>query len=238
MSTLPRREAGRDAARFGPDPRRSPVPVPAPREAPRHAPAVGGGRVAELEAQLVTERRRADEAEQALASRPSTEPEGSFGMRAERLLRLAEAEARDMRATAARDATALLERTQAEAEQHRHEVEQSLIARGAAFDRESAERAAKLTGREQQLAADLDAHRQEAERVREVAAADADAIRREAVNDAERTRAVVAEEGRQLRAEAGAEAERLREIQRAARGDLAELGRTLSHVLSIPDSAG
>src|SRR5689334_16350999 len=161
MSTLPRREVGRDAARFGPDPRGAVVPPPRRDEhrqgggeqagggIPTPRPAARTDRVAELEAQLAAERRRAEQAEQALAGRRSAEPEGGFGMRAERLLRLAEAEARDMRAAAARDATALLERTQAEAETHRHEVEQELISRSAAFDRRSAERDATLTAREQ-----------------------------------------------------------------------------------------
>lgn len=231
MSTLPRREAGRDAARFGSDARRP--PVPAPRDAPK-----GGERLAELEAQLAAERRRAEEAEQALAARPAAEPEGSFGMRAERLLRMAESEARDMRSNAARDATSLLERTQAEAESHRHEVERSLIARNAAFDRESAERAATLSSREQQLVDDLDMHRQEAERVRQAATDDADRIRRDAVVDAERTRAIAEEEGRQLRTEAKAEADRLAAVQKRARQDLAELGRTLGGALSMPDAGG
>lgn len=192
--------------------------------------------MAELEAQLAAERRRADEAEHALATRPAAEPEGSFGMRAERLLRMAESEAHDMRANAARDATALLERTQAEAEAHRHEVERSLISRNAAFDRESAERTATLGAREQQLTADLDLNRQEGERLRQAASADADRIRRDAVIDAERTRAIAEEEGRQLRAEAAAEADRLAAVQQRARGDLAQLGRTLGGALSLPDA--
>jgi hypothetical protein len=248
MSTLPRRDVGRDTPRFGPDPRRSVVPSPRRDEHARNGgEQVRGGtptprpaatdRIAELEAQLAAERRRADQAEQKLASRASAEPEGSFGMRAERLLRLAEAEARDMRSAAARDATALLERTQAEAETHRHEVEQELISRSAAFDRRSAEREAALVAREQQLAEDLAAHRQQVERLKEAAQADAERIRRDATVDAQRTRAVAEEAGRQLRAEAQADADRLRSVQDQTRRDLAMLGQSLAGVLGAARQA-
>ena len=119
-------------------------PVPAP------APVAGGpssDRIARLEAQLAAERRRADQAERALADGGAI---GGFGVRAERLLRLAETEAREMRQSAAADVAALIAKAQAEAEAHRHEVEQQLIDRSTELDRQAAARTASISAREQQ----------------------------------------------------------------------------------------
>ena len=80
-------------------------------------------RIAALEAELAEERARVEKAERALADGGV----GGFGVRAERLLRLAEIEAREMRAAAAADVAAMIAKAQAEAESHRHEVEQQLI---------------------------------------------------------------------------------------------------------------
>jgi hypothetical protein len=99
-------------------------------------------RLAALQDELAVERARAERAEQALA-----EARGP-----EHILRLAEAEAQAIRSTAARDAAALLERTHAEAESHRHEVAQQL-------DRRTVE-----SGR--RIAAEAEAARQEIERLR------------------------------------------------------------------------
>src|SRR4051812_20246988 len=59
---------------------------------------------------------------------PAKEQEG-FGYRVEKVLRMAEIEASDIRTKAAREASALVEKARADAETHRHEVEQSLITR-------------------------------------------------------------------------------------------------------------
>jgi hypothetical protein len=53
----------------------------------------------------------------------------SFGFRAEKILRMAEHEAADVRARAAKEAAAVVEHARGEAEKHRHQVEQALIAR-------------------------------------------------------------------------------------------------------------
>ncbi|HEY0812070.1 MAG TPA: hypothetical protein VGE11_02215, partial [Pseudonocardia sp.] len=70
-------------------------PLTSPTPSPR-GPALAE-RIATLEAQLAAERSRADQAERALENGSI----GGFGVRAERLLRLAETEAREMRASAA-----------------------------------------------------------------------------------------------------------------------------------------
>ena len=58
--------------------------------------------------------------------------EDSFGYRAEKLLRIAEQEAAEVRAHASRESAAIVEQARTEAEKHRHEVEQSLISRASA----------------------------------------------------------------------------------------------------------
>ena len=65
-------------------------------------------------------------------------------MRAERLLRLAETEAREMRGAAAADVAAMIAKAQADAEAHRHEVEQQLIERSTALDRQARDRTGRL----------------------------------------------------------------------------------------------
>ena len=78
------------------------------------------------------------------SARSPTAASGGFGVRAERLLRLAETEAREMRGAAAADVAAMIAKAQAEAEAHRHEVEQQLIERSTALDRQARERQRRL----------------------------------------------------------------------------------------------
>ena len=81
-------------------------------------------------------------AESASAPQPAAAPTEGFGMRAERLLRLAENEAAEIRAAAAAESSAVVERSRADAEQRRHEAEQALITRSAQADQENARRTA------------------------------------------------------------------------------------------------
>jgi len=126
-------------------------------------------RIAALEAELAAERARAEKAERALADGGV----GGFGVRAERLLRLAEMEAREMRAAAAADVTALIVKAQAEAEAHRHEVEKQLIERSTALDRQARDRTAAFAAREQEMNAQLESRRAEGERLRNAALSEA-----------------------------------------------------------------
>ena len=71
-----------------------------------------------------------------------------FGARAERMLRLAETEAEQIRATAHRTAAEVTERALSEAERHRHDVRQQLIAESARAEEQAARRAAELQERE------------------------------------------------------------------------------------------
>jgi cell division septum initiation protein DivIVA len=133
-----------------------------------------------LTARLADEQRRAEQAEQALRelrtgrganqqSGAEANPTEGFGYRAERLLRLAEAEAYEIRSDAAKEAAELLERARADAEAHRHEIEQNLIIRATALDQKATEVTTALREREQAAAAELTSARTEAETVRAAA---------------------------------------------------------------------
>uniref|UniRef100_UPI0015F0230A DivIVA domain-containing protein n=1 Tax=Pseudonocardia pini TaxID=2758030 RepID=UPI0015F0230A len=73
------------------------------------------------------------------ARTPQAPAEEGFGFRAEKLLRLAEQEATEVRDNANRESATLLEKARTEAEQHRHEVEQQLIARGSQLEQQAAQ---------------------------------------------------------------------------------------------------
>jgi|GEM_PF-1365035 len=160
--------------------------------------------------------------------RGSRTPEDSFGYRAEKLLRLAEQEAADVRTTAAREAAALLEQTRAEAEQHRHEVEQSLITRSSLLDQQAAQRTAGLADREQQITAQAAAAKAEFEGMHESASRAAERRRQQAEADAEAVRARAVHDARRLREQAEQEVARLGALQESARAEIARLAELLS----------
>mgnify|MGYP001094260958 CR=1 FL=1 len=91
--------------------------------------------------------------------------EDSFGYRAEKLLRIAEQEAAEVRTHASRESAAIIEQARTEAEKHRHEVEQSLIARAAVLEQQAAQRNAELQEREQQIADQLSAAHEQADQL-------------------------------------------------------------------------
>jgi cell division septum initiation protein DivIVA len=157
-----------------------------------------------------------------------------FGFRVEKMLRMAEVEASDIRGKAAREAAALVERARADAEAHRHGVEQKLIARAAELDQEAARRQVDLKEREQQVTDQLKSARNEAEQV--LAAAqhkaqqvtdEADARAGELIGRAEQTASRKQEAGEQ-------ELRRLRSLQSSVRNEIARLHRTLAGELGKP----
>ena len=96
--------------------------------------------------------------------------DAGFGARAERMLRLAETEAEQIRATAHRTAAEVTERALSEAERHRHDVRQQLIAESARAEEQAARRAAELQGpREPPATSAWSGHRAEADAVRTAA---------------------------------------------------------------------
>ncbi len=113
----------------------------------------------------------------AVAEQHTCPSEGGFGARAEKILRLAEAEATEVRTRASRDASELTERARADAEQYRHETEQTLIRRAAETDEANARSVADLREQQERIAGHLDAVRIEADRITGSALRDADRIR-------------------------------------------------------------
>jgi cell division septum initiation protein DivIVA len=192
---------------------------------------------------LAAERRRAEQIEQELrgargalqAARegggPDVERGTGFGYRAERIMRMAEAEARDMRSTAAAEAAALLERTHADAEAHRHEVEQGLIARRTGQDQEAAQRTVDLDTREATLSAELDAARAEAARLREEARREVAELRQDAETAIERARAEAEQAADRRRQETTAELDRLTAVQDGLREELTRLHGVITAAL-------
>jgi hypothetical protein len=115
-------------------------------------------------------------------------PQEGFGLRAEKLLRLAEQEAAEMRARTSQESVALLEQTRGETETHRHAVEQSLIVRAAQLDQTAGRRAAELHEREQQIAAQLEATRADVQQLHAAATRAADRLGQESEATADEIR--------------------------------------------------
>lgn len=178
--------------------------------------------------------RAADDEIRTLRSRPPSGPAGSedgFGFRAEKLLRFAEQEAADARAVAAREASALLEQSRAEAEHHRHEVEQALIARSTALEGQLAQRTAELQERERQVAEKLTEARTEVDALHETARAAADHHRQQAESAAQALRSRAAQDAHRVREQAQQEVARLVALQNGIRTELARVADLLAGAL-------
>ncbi|WP_331530182.1 hypothetical protein [Pseudonocardia sp.] len=202
-----------------------------------------GAQLAEVQQAHQREHRRADWAENELRNarvqieQQSTQiAEGQqngggqqgFGYRVEKLMRTAEQEAAEVRTSATREATALLERARADAEAHRHEVEQSLITRTAMLDQEAAQRKVELDERERQIAEQGAASRQEAERMLAEVKRQAEQLRQDAQARAEQERLKVEKAIRDRQEAAEQELSRLRSLHDEVRGQLARLLESLA----------
>jgi hypothetical protein len=164
--------------------------------------------------------------------------DSGFGARAERMLRLAETEAEQIRATARRTAAEVTERAHSEAERHRHGVRQQLIAESARAEEQAARRAAELRDREHTLDERLDRARAEADSVRAAAEHAAHAQRASATAEIDEQRRRAAEELGRARTQAERELARLRELQGAARAELARVAATIRAELPGPGRPG
>jgi cell division septum initiation protein DivIVA len=151
----------------------------------------------------------------------------SFGFRAEKILRLAEHEAADVRNRAANEATALVEQARADAERHRHEVEQKLIVRSAELDQEAAQRNVAIQEREQQAAATLAAAREDAARIAEDARHAADGLVTEAQNRADEVRGRSEQDLKRRREAAEQELRRIGSLHEGVRNEMARLHKLL-----------
>jgi cell division septum initiation protein DivIVA len=160
-----------------------------------------------------------------MATQPSSDT--GFGARAERLLRLAETEAEQIRSTANRTAAEVTERALGDAERHRHEVRQRLITESARAEEYASRRSAELKEREGALSARLTGARAEAEAIRAAAERAADAHRATAKADVDELRNRVARELARARELEERELTRLRELQDATRRELTRLAVTI-----------
>lgn len=151
----------------------------------------------------------------------------SFGFRAEKILRLAEHEAADVRSRAANEATALVEQARADAERHRHEVEQKLIARSAELDQEAAQRNVAIQEREQQAAAMLAAAREDASRITDDARAAADKVLSEAQARAKEVLNRSDQDLKRRREAAEQELRRIGSLHEGVRNEMARLHKLL-----------
>ena len=189
---------------------------------------------AEAARQAAEKRAQAGEAERRSGRGDAPAPAAeSFGYRAEKILRLAEHEAADVRSRAASEATTLVEQARADAERHRHEVEQSLIARSAELDQEAAQRNVALQEREAQAAATLAAAREDAARIADDARHSAEALVNEAQSRADELRHRSEQEIRRRREAAEHELRRISGLHEGVRGEMGRL-----HTLLTTDLAG
>jgi DivIVA domain-containing protein len=172
-------------------------------------------------------------AARARADAPRTPDEG-FGMRAERLLRLAEQEAAEVRSGAAEEAAALRQQVREDIERQRHEAEQALIARSGQFDERAAQRTSELQRREQQIADQADASRAEAENIQAAARRAADQYRQRVEADVEEVKTRVGAEVAQIREQAAQELDRLSALESGLRTELLRLSARLSQEIARP----
>jgi len=168
-------------------------------------------RVRTLEQELRSARERGD-------SEPAMSQD-SFGFRAEKILRFAEHEAADVRTRAA----TVLEQARADAEKHRHEVEQALIARSAELDAEAAKRTIAIQEREQQAQMMLAGAREEAEHITDEAQRNAEKTVTDAQNRSEQVRKRTEQECRRRREAAEQELRRIAQLRDTVRSDILRL---------------
>jgi hypothetical protein len=158
--------------------------------------------------------------------------EDSFGYRAEKLLRIAEQEAAEVRTHASRESAAIVEQARTEAEKHRHEVEQTLISRASLLEQQASQRNAELQEREQQIADQLVAAREQADQLHAAAARTADRLRQESEAAAEEAKLRAATDIQRQRDQAAQEINRLDKVQADVRSELARLNEVLSNELA------
>jgi hypothetical protein len=169
------------------------------------------------------------------ANSAHTEPasiEDSFGYRAEKLLRMAEQEAAEVRSQASRESAGIIEQARTEAEKHRHEVEQSLIARASLLEQQAAQRTTELQEREQQISDQLSAAREQADQLHAAAVRAADRLQEESVAAAEETKVRAETAAKRQLDQAAQEIARLSALQTDVRSELGRLAQMLANELS------
>jgi hypothetical protein len=142
-------------------------------------------------------------------------------------MRVAAQQAAEVRSSAAKEATALVERARAEADAHRDHVQQSLMTRTAGLRREAARRGAALDERERQIAEQTAAAGVEAERMLTEARIRADRLRMGARVRARREHDAMGRAIRDREMSAEQELSRLRQLCDEVRGRLGRLLESL-----------
>jgi len=154
---------------------------------------------------------------------PDQGSQQGFGYRVEKLLRTAEHEATEVRSSASREATVLLEQARKEAESHRHDVEQALITRITALDQQATQRKVELDERERYVAEQTAAARAEAERIIAQVQRRAEQLHREATVLADRARHTAEKIIRDRHESAVRDLNRLSALRAEVRGELSRL---------------
>lgn len=195
------------------------------------------GELATAENRLRDAERHAESLENERAARSRVEPapaplEEGFGVRAERLLRLAEQEAAEVRGEAAEEAAQMRQQVREDVERQRHEAEQKLIARSAQFDEHAAQRTAELQRRELQIAEQLTAARAEADAVQTAARRAADNYRQRVEADADEIKTRATAEVAQIREQSQQELTRLTSVETGVRSELQRLSTRLTQEIA------
>jgi len=190
-------------------------------------------RIQSAEARLVDQQHRFEQLRAIQSAPPAAPPTTAgdggqcFGYRAERLLRMAEAEANEVRGRAIKEASEIVERARAVAEAHRHEIEQNLIMRATSLDQKANDVSAALREREETTAAELTSARSEAETVRAAARHEMEQARKNVEIVARDLRAQAERWSEQHRATASAEVARLVGLRDTMHRDLGQLSAHL-----------
>ena len=193
--------------------------------------------------QLEAERHRVEVTERNLRraendlanSRQSTgaDESRSFGHRVEKILRMAELEAGEIRRKAADEAGALMEKARVEAESYRHDAERQMIIRASNLDQEAARRSAVIQEREAEVAAELAAAKQRSDEMRSDAEREAERVRKHADALAQETRAQAEKTAQEQRDLAAREVNHLAKVQEESRSAIRRLHEMLAAELDF-----
>jgi hypothetical protein len=164
------------------------------------------------------------------------EQSNSFGHRVEKILRMAELEATEIRRKANDEASAVMEKARVEAEAYRHDAERQLIVRASNLDQESARRTAAIQEREAEIAAEHAAAKQRAEEMRSDAEREAERVRKHADALAQEMRTQAEKAAQEQRDLAVREVHHLTKVQEEARSGIRRLHEMLAAELSFSTS--
>lgn len=157
----------------------------------------------------------------------------SFGHRVEKILRMAELEAGEIRRKANDEASALMEKARVEAEAYRHDAERQLIARASNLDQEAARRSAAIQEREAEIAAEHAAAKQRADEMRSDAEREAERVRKHADALAQEMRSQAEKAAQEQRDLASREVLHLTKVQDEARSGIRRLHEMLAAELNL-----